>query len=70
LAEATGGLGFLYDPDDPASFRHALHAARESFDGQLGDPKKRKVHEAAVAQHAARFSPAVVVEKIIAAFAT
>jgi glycogen(starch) synthase len=70
LAEATGDLGFLYDPDDPASFRHALHAAREAFDGQLGDLKKRKVHETAVAQHIARFSPAVVVEKIIAAFTT
>jgi glycogen synthase len=68
LAEATGGLGFLYDPDDPASFRHALHAAREAFDNQLGDPKQRAVRETAVALHAARFSPAVVVEKIISAF--
>ena len=68
LAEATGDLGFLYDPDDPASFRHALDAAREAFDDQLGDPKKRAVYEAAVAQHIARFSPAVVIEKIISAF--
>ena len=69
LAEATGDLGFLYNPDDPASFRHALHAAREAFDDQLGDPKKRAVHETAVAQHIARFSPDVVIEKIISAFA-
>ena len=68
LAEAIGDLGLLYDPDDPASFRHALHAAREAFDGQLGDPKKRAGHEKAVAQHIAGFSPAVVIEKIISAF--
>jgi glycogen(starch) synthase len=68
LAEATGDLGFVFDPDDPASFRQALQAARKAFDCQLGDPKQRAVRETAIAKHVARFSPAVVVEKIISAF--
>ena len=68
LAEATGDLGFLYDPDDPASFRAALHAARKAFDRQVVDPKERAVREAAIGKHIAKFAPSVVVETIVSAF--
>jgi glycosyltransferase involved in cell wall biosynthesis len=67
LPEATGELGFLYDPDDPLSFQSALHDARRVLDCLLQDPEERSLRERVTMKHVANFAPSAVVDKIITA---
>jgi len=70
LMEATGTLGFAFDPDDEGSLDAALARARAARDRQRAEPGERARYMAAVAEHVARFRPEIVAETILATMAS
>lgn len=65
LSEAAGPLGIMFNPDDEASFRKALGAARAKRNELLQSRSAWEEHLKKVRNHVARFEPERVVETII-----
>ena len=65
LPETTGKLGFIFDPGNHKSWLVALDKARAARERQLASPTERGRYLADVAAHSARFTPEIVVGKII-----
>lgn len=69
LPEATGPLGFAYDPDSDDSFRQALAGARARADSLAADPGLWPRYCEEVRDWTGRFAPQNVVDTIIRACA-
>jgi glycogen(starch) synthase len=67
LPETTGGLAFMFNPDDPASLDTALVAARRFHEALLHSPGAEAGYRESIARHVANYQPWIVVDRIISA---